>query len=124
KDEKTLFLSKGGKLTKVDTKTGKVEPISINAEMRIDHVAERNYIYKHTWRQVREKFYDPDIHGIDWEMYRDEYAKFLPYINNNYDFQVLLSELLGELNASHTGGRYYPTSNNAENTASLGLLFD
>jgi hypothetical protein len=38
-------------------------------------------------------------------MYKDTYAKFLPHINNNYDFQELLSEI-GELNASHTGGRY------------------
>src|SRR5699024_11054736 len=53
-----------------------------------------------------------------------EYGKFLAYINNNYDFQVLLSELLGELNVSHTGGRYYPKFKNAEHTASLGLLYD
>lgn len=123
-DEKTLFLSKKGKLTKVDAKSGKVEAIPVNAEMEVDHYAEREYIYNHTWRQVREKFYDPKIHGIDWEMYRDEYAKFLPHINNNYDFQVLLSELLGELNASHTGGRFSPQHKNAEKTASLGLLFD
>ena len=38
--------------------------------------------------------------------YHEDYAKFLPHINNNYDFQELLSEFLGELNASHTGGRY------------------
>ena len=57
-------------------------------------------------------------------MYHDEYAKFLPYINNNYDFQQLLSELLGELNASHTGGRYYHNRKDGDVTASLGLLFD
>jgi C-terminal processing protease CtpA/Prc len=57
-------------------------------------------------------------------MYRDEYAKFLPHINNNYDFQELLSELLGELNASHTGGRYAPPQQNTDATASLGLLYD
>lgn len=123
-DEKTLFLSKRGSLQKVDAESGKVTPIAINAEMKVDHKAERAYIYEHTWRQVKEKFYDPEIHGIDWEMYRDEYAEFLPHINNNYDFQVLLSELLGELNASHTGGRYTPKHENAEKTASLGLLYD
>lgn len=123
-DEKTIFLRKSGKLMKVNTSNGKTKNIPVNADMEIDHFEEREYIFNHSWRQVREKFYDPDIHGIDWEMYRDEYAKFLPYINNNYDFQVLLSEMLGELNASHTGGRYSPKSKNAENTAALGLLFD
>src|SRR5699024_6014051 len=103
---------------------GETEHVSIGTDMLVDHKAERQYIYDHAWRQVKEKHYDPDLQGVDWEMYGEEYAKFLPYINNNYDFQVLLSELLGELNVSHTGGRYTPKSDNEEKTASLGLLYD
>jgi C-terminal processing protease CtpA/Prc len=57
-------------------------------------------------------------------MYRQNYAQFLPHINNNYDFQELLSELLGELNGSHTGGRYSPRTENGDATASLGLFYD
>ncbi|HLS31678.1 MAG TPA: S41 family peptidase [Flavobacteriaceae bacterium] len=124
KDEESLILSRKGKLVKVDASSGKVTPIAMDAQMEVNPYEEREYIYHHAWRQVREKFYDPEIHGIDWEMYRDEYAKFLPHINNNYDFQILLSELLGELNASHTGGRYSPKFDNEEKTASLGLLYD
>jgi tricorn protease len=123
-DDKTLFLSNRGKIVKVDTKSGKVTNVKIDGDMLLDTAGERNYIFEHTWLQVKKKFYDPNIHGIDWQMYHDEYAKFLPYINNNYDFQQLLSEILGELNASHTGGRYSPRSNNGDTTASLGLLFD
>ncbi|RAV27686.1 S41 family peptidase [Sinomicrobium soli] len=123
-DGKTLYLSNRGKLVKVDAGSGKVSNISIDADMAVNHTAERSYILEHAWRQVKKKFYDPDIHGIDWDMYYREYAKFLPHINNNYDFQELLSEFLGELNASHTGGRYYPSHKNADKTASLGLLFD
>ena len=57
-------------------------------------------------------------------MYKETYAKFLPHINNNFDFQELLSEILGELNASHTGGRYSPIAQNPDVTGNLGLLFD
>jgi C-terminal processing protease CtpA/Prc len=57
-------------------------------------------------------------------MYRNNYARFLPHINNNYDFQELLSEILGELNASHTGGRYSHRAENGDQTASLGLFYD
>lgn len=124
KDEKTIFLSKDGQLMKINAESGETESVSVGADMVVDHEAERNYIYDHAWRQVKEKLYDPELQGVDWAMYREKYAKFLPHINNNYDFQVLLSELLGELNVSHTGGRYYPSSDNAENTASLGLIFD
>ena len=63
-------------------------------------------MFDHMWKQVKEKFYDPELHGVDWNYYKETYSQFLPYINNNFDFQELLSEILGELNASHTGGRY------------------
>ncbi len=122
-DDKTLFLSNEGKLVKVDAESGEVKNIAIAGDMIVDAEAERKYMFDHMWRQVKKKFYDPDLHGVDWDMYKEEYSKFLPYIDNNYDYQQLLSEILGELNASHTGGRYRP-ENNGLRTAALGLLFD
>lgn len=123
KDGKTLYVTNQGKLVKVD-ENGKVSPIGINSEMVLDAAAERAYILEHAWRQVQKKFYDPKLHGLDWNKLYKEYARFLPHISNNYDFQELLSELLGELNASHTGGRYAPQMDNPDVTATLGLLFD
>lgn len=123
KDGKVLFINNNGNIAKVD-ESGKVTPIGINGEMTLDESAEREYIYYHAWRQVTKKFYDPKIHGLDWEMYKKTYEKFLPHINNNYDYQELLSELLGELNASHTGGRYSPRPLNPDNTAALGIIAD
>jgi Tol biopolymer transport system component/C-terminal processing protease CtpA/Prc len=123
KDGKSVFVTNNGSLVKIDD-SGKPTPISIASEMVLDAAKERAYIFDHCWRQVKEKFYDPTIHGIDWKMYKDTYAKFLPHINNNYDFQELLSEMLGELNGSHTGGRYSPQMQNPDVTAALGLLYD
>ncbi len=123
KDGKNIFVVNNGSILKIDD-AGKATPLSINCEMILDATAERAYIFEHAWRQVKAKFYDPAIHGINWKMYHDAYAKFLPHISNNYDFQELLSELLGELNGSHTGGRYSPQPLNPDNTAALGLLYD
>ncbi len=123
-DDKTLFLSNKGQLVKVDAESGKITGIKIDGDMLMDAAGERNYIFEHAWLQVKKKFYDPKLHGIDWQMYHDEYSKFLPFINNNYDFQDLLGEILGELNASHTGGRYFYSAKNSDVTASLGVLFD
>ena len=128
KDGKSLFVVSDGKIVKVDAESGKVAPVTVNGEMVLRADKEREYIFDHAWRQVGKKFYDPTIHGINWKGFHDNYAKFLPHINNNYDFQELLSELLGELNASHTGGRYNPQATGGQqtgdNTASLGLLYD
>ena len=124
KDGKSIFATNGGKLVKLDAADGKLSPVSISGEMILDPAGERAYIFDHVWRQVKEKFYDPKLQGVNWDLYKTTYAKFLPYINNNFDFQELLSEMLGELNASHTGGRYNEPVPNGDNTATLGLLYD
>ena len=64
------------------------------------------------------------MHGVDWDGYKKAYARFLPHINNNRDFAEMMSELLGELNASHTGCFYRPRFKNADETAQLGAFFD
>ena len=102
-----------------------LEPISVRAEMSMDLAAEREYMFNHVYRQEKERFYNEKMHGVDWEMFTAEYSKFLPYINNNYDFSELLSEYLGELNVSHTGSGYRaPKAKNSAITAELGLFFD
>ena len=123
-DGKTLFILSDGSLSKVSTSDGKVTGIGKSAEMNIDRIAERAEMYDHVWRQVREKFHRTDIHGVDWDFYGKEYKKFLPAITNNYDFVEMLSELLGELDASHTGARHYPKYASSDQTASLGIFPD
>ncbi len=86
--------------------------------------AERAYMFEHAWRQVKRKFYRADLHGVDWQAMKENYATFLPSIQNNRDFTELLSEMLGELNASHTGARYRPRGSDRDETADLGLLLD
>lgn len=123
-DGTTLTLLNNGAPMTVNTAGGEMKPIQINGRMELDSWAQRAYIFEHIWNQVTKKFYDPEIHGIDWKMYHDEYAEFLPYISNNYDFRVLLSEMLGELNGSHTGARYYHRASGGDRSASLGMIFD
>lgn len=70
-----------------------------------------------------KRFYEKNLHGVNWEAMTKVYRKFLPHINNNYDFSEMLSEMLGELNVSHTGSSYRP-SLQSESTAHLGVFFD
>lgn len=99
-----------------------VSNVSTSTSMKIDEAAERNVMLDYVENEARERFYLPTM-PIDWERYVENYRRFLPHINNGYDFAALLSELLGELNVSHSGGRYYPEGG-ADPTASLGLIFD
>lgn len=122
KDGKMLF-SLGGSAQKITLAGNKRETISVNAQMNIDLEAEREYMFNHVWTQENKRFYVKDLHGVNWLLMKTVYAKFLPYINNNFDFCELLSEMLGELNSSHNGARYSPPSSNPDITANLGLLF-
>ena len=102
-DGKFLFVVADGKAVKVDTESGKSEPIAVNTEMVLDYSAEKAYIFDHSWRQFKQKLVFPDLQKVDWDFYYTTYKKFLPHINNNYDFAEMLSEMLGEMNVSHTG---------------------
>ena len=120
---KELYLSaRRGGIKKIDLAKGKPSNIDYEVVFNYRPYEERQNLYEHIWRQVKDKFYRADIHGVDWEGYHDIYAKFLPYINNEYDFRDMCGELLGELNASHTGARYRPAS--PYRTAFLGAFFD
>lgn len=123
KDGKNIYFAAHGGFQKMELGKSETKPITFEAMFNYRPAQEREYIFEHEWRQVKEKFYDPNIHGIDWQYYHDAYKKFLPYINNNYDFSELLGEMLGELNGSHTGSRYYPSSS-ALSVASLGLIYN
>lgn len=121
-DGSSLYLLSGRGVSKVNTSNGSSKSISFSGEFEYKPAQEREYIFNHVWKQVDEKFYVADIHGIDWKGYKETYEKFLPHIDNNFDFQEMLSELLGELNGSHTGARY--SYRPSYNFANLGVLFD
>lgn len=123
-DGKFIFVIADGKAIKVDAESGKSEPIGVNTEMVLNYSAEKNYIFDHAWRQFKEKLIFPDLNKVDWDYYYKTYHRFLPYINNNYDFAEMLSEMLGEVNVSHTGAYYRAVFPNSDSTASLGLFYD
>ena len=123
KGMKNLFVLTSKGIKKIDLAKGKPEAVNFEAPFNYRPYQERDYIFNHIWQQVKDKFYVEDIHGVDWEGYRENYKRFLPYINNNYDFRDMLSEMLGELNGSHTGARYNPAGPSLK-TAALGLFLD
>ncbi|WP_018109995.1 S41 family peptidase [Bacteroides propionicifaciens] len=118
-----LFLLSRGHVKKINIASGAVTAVSMDAEFNYKPRAERKYIFDHIWKQIDDKFYVKDLHGVDWSKYHKEYGKFLPHINNNFDFADMLSEFLGELNASHTGARYRPNGPSRQ-TAKLGAFYD
>ena len=118
-----IFLLGSRNMQKMDAKSDALKPISYQAEMKMDLAAEREAMFDHIYKQQQKRFYNLNMHGVNWDEMSAAYRKFLPHIDNNYDFAELLSEWLGELNVSHTGGRYF-ANGKGDVTSNLGLLFD
>ena len=67
----------------------------------IDPAKEWRQIFFEVWRQYRDWFYAPNMHGYDWAKIRDDYLKWLPYVNHRSDLNYLLSEMQSELAVQH-----------------------
>lgn len=121
--EGNIYLIGSGGVKKLTPSNDKLKSISVNTTLDVDQAAERDYMLRYVFNEARERFYTPDMNGVAWDSLYENYKRFLPHINNNNDYALMLSELLGELNVSHTGGRYRAPGAD-EPTASLGLLYD
>jgi tricorn protease len=123
-DGKWLYLLSNGQISKINTEDGSTTPISINGTQMLNRADRRAYILQHTYHLLQKKFYDPNLHGVDWSYYYHNYSRFLNDIDNNYDFITLLTEFVGELNSSHSGAGSTAVYSDGDKTAALGLLYD
>ncbi|MEM9656719.1 MAG: PDZ domain-containing protein [Planctomycetota bacterium] len=73
-----------------------------NLEATIDPRAEWKQIFSEAWRLNRDFFYDPALHGLDWDEMRSHYGALLDDAVTRWDVNFVIGELIGELNASHT----------------------
>jgi len=103
---------------------GSAAPIAYEAKIDYDPRGELSYLFQYFWRMTKLKFYRPDMHGRDWNAIRASYAAYLPFMHQWEDFVDLLSEMAGELNASHMGSYFLHQQPLADDTASLGIYED
>jgi tricorn protease len=78
--------------------------------LNINLKEEWNQIFHESWRQMRDFFYDPGMHGIDWVKINEKYAQLLPYVNHRNDLNYIIGEMIGELSVGHAyvGGGIRP----------------
>ncbi|HEY0789119.1 MAG TPA: PDZ domain-containing protein, partial [Thermoanaerobaculia bacterium] len=109
--EKLIF-RKNGDYGIADAKPGQKSGEGIvnlaHLEMKVDPRAEWAQEFNDAWRILRDWFYDPNMHGLDWNLMRQRYGALVPYVAHRVDLDYILGELGGELDAGHvyvsTGG--------------------
>ena len=80
-------------------------------------------LFEQSWRALNENFYDPAFHGANWNKVREKYRPLVRHCAMKEDLYILISLMLGELNASHlgiSGSIGVPE----QFTADPGLIFD
>jgi len=121
-----LLLLAGGNIQKLDKSSGRMEAISIEHRFSRNLANEFSQIFFETWAALDENFYAEDFHGVDWPGMRDRYAEHLPYVRTREDLRRLVNDMLGELNASHTGFSSFGDEEDtfySARTAETGIVF-
>jgi tricorn protease len=77
--------------------------ITFTARVDIDHRAERRQVFDESWRVMKHRFYDADMHGVDWKKLKGTYEPLLAHVGDQEELHDVVSMMIGELNASHTG---------------------
>lgn len=79
------------------------EKLDLNGlEVVLDRRAEWRQIFEECWRQMKDFFYDPNLHGVDWEGIKKRYQPLAEAVNHRADLTYVIGEMIGELNAGHT----------------------
>jgi len=111
-DGKKLLSRIKGTWTIMDASSGSGKDgksVKINLKMNLDRIAEWKQIFEETWRYEKDYFYDPNMHGRDWDVVYDRYAPLVPYIKHRADLNYVLDQINGELSVGHSfvsGGDY------------------
>lgn len=102
-DGKTLLFRTGKRWMTAGTATASPgKPLSMELRMRLDRPAEWKQIFEEAWRYQRDYFYDPGMHGRDWDLVYKRYAPLIPYVRHRTDLNYVLDMCNGELSVGHS----------------------
>ena len=121
-DSKEIFYVENGRIAAVNLE-GRSRPIAVTAEMDVDFSREKMEVFHQAWSYLRDNFYDPNFHGVDWQAVHGQYEPLIAGARTSDEVRRLLQLMVGELNASHLGANA-PGSANQPTTGRLGLRFD
>ena len=104
-DGKTLLIGRGGSAQVVDAGTGPFPPtqgvVKSSATFSVNPEEEWKQIFEESWRVARDFFYDPNMHGLNWNAIHAKYSAQLPLVGSRSDLLRVQKDLISELNTGH-----------------------
>jgi tricorn protease len=96
--------------------------INFTAKVKVDRPAEWAEMFDDAWRTMKYRFYDAKMHGTDWDAMRAKYRPLVEYVGDRQELLNIVNEMIGELNASHTGAAPPPGGGREPGAAATGHL--
>lgn len=137
RDGRSLFFREGGSVWSVPLNAGAARGpagpapaaggaaqrrrVNFTAQVKINKPAEWAEMFDDAWRTMKYRFYDPNMHGMNWDAMRSKYQPMVEFIGDRQELLNLVNEMIGELNASHTGAAPGPGGERGAATWHLGF---
>ncbi|MEA3494805.1 MAG: PDZ domain-containing protein [Bacteroidota bacterium] len=105
-DKKKMLIAKSGKYYVINLPKAKIslkESLVDISELKVEINKEEEWqqIFDEAWRQMRDFFYDPGMHGLDWNVIYEKYNPLVKYVKHRDDLTYIIGEMIGELNIGH-----------------------
>jgi tricorn protease len=123
-DSKEVYYLEQGHISIIPLENRQTRQLAVTAEMDVDFAREKLEVFQQAWTYIRDNFFDPDFHGANWEAVRGEYAPLAAGARTPDELRRIILEMLGELNASHSGIAAPQSSAQPAAIGRLGVRFD
>ncbi len=102
-DGSTIIIAKDKSLSLIPSSGGTAKPLKLSdLKVWYDPVSEWKQIFNEAWRMERDYYYEPGMHGQDWNALREKYARLADRASCRQDLTFIIGEMIAELNTSHT----------------------
>ncbi|MCD4651216.1 MAG: DNA primase, partial [Candidatus Cloacimonetes bacterium] len=125
KESGLFFYIKSGRLCSLNPKSGKIKKYSNDFFYEYDETAVNRWLFHRVWTEFGKSFYDPEMQGVNWKKLKKKLLPYLAYVDRINALEAIVDEMIGEVNASHTG--FYPRKSGGNKwlpVATLGCEFD
>ncbi|MCY7352844.1 MAG: peptidase S41 [Cytophagaceae bacterium] len=122
-DGKEVFYLEEGRIQTIALEARQPKPLSVTAELDVDFAKEKSIVFNQAWEILNKAFYDSTFHGVDWPGVRQRYEPLAQGAHTPDELRRLISLMVGELNASHSGIAP-PAGLTQTTTGRVGLRFD
>jgi len=127
-DGKKIMVRKGQNVYVASAGTGPVSKLNdsqVNMSgwtFSMDVREDWRQLFTDAWRMERDYFYDPNMHGVDWDKMYQKYLPLVDRVTTRNELSDLIGRYVGELSALHTSVRGGDTRNGPDQVrvASLG----